>query len=69
MQRCDSPARSTSSARTRGSLNPTYPGCSAVIPLRVRRALLARGGSLNPTYPGCSAVIDEKILHQRRYRL
>ena len=42
-------------------LNPTYPGCSAVITSRnfVRRRNSTL--SLNPTYPGCSAVMTHNI--------
>ena len=55
------PDAKSSSPTATSCLNPTYPGCSAVIPPRVRRALLARGGSLNPTYPGRSAVIPPRV--------
>ena len=43
---------------TKKRLNPTYPGCSAVIGRPSGRLLRHDGNpGLNPTYPGCSAVI------------
>ena len=42
-------------------LNPTYPGCSAVIPYTLELYSFSYTISLNPTYPGCSAVISTRV--------
>ena len=56
MQRCDTPIRAPPRGR-RAGLNPTYPGCSAVIGRDRLRLAITSPSRLNPTYPGCSAVI------------
>ena len=57
MQRCDPFLPERSSDEVGACLNPTYPGCSAVITDEDRCEQLAIVYRLNPTYPGCSAVI------------
>ena len=56
MQRCD--ARSTCRGLLGApiGLNPTYPGCSAVMTIKIADGFVGNP-RLNPTYPGCSAVI------------
>ena len=62
MQRCDINIILGHSKETHEpSLNPTYPGCSAVIGRNVIAVHQQRQSSLNPTYPGCSAVIHRFV--------
>ena len=56
MQRCDLLFAAQSTQFLIGRLNPTYPGCSAVINRTLTHQTTQQHG-LNPTYPGCSAVI------------
>ena len=67
MQRCDPDFAPSGQVARLSSLNPTYPGCSAVITLTEVMDALATS-CLNPTYPGCSAVINATTSSRPRLR-